>query len=227
MQADRRCPRDFTPQLEDRSGSSAVASERMAEGGARRSTGRHGRGSRLRDPLATEGVRIRMTGQDSSAGDLQLSVTPCCTISQDRSDASCPFSTSREDQGPGRDPQQSSLRGRRSRLRVRLQSSTAPTGLILWEAQFGDFCNAAQVIIDQFLVERRGQVAPSLRAGTLLLPHGFEGQGPEHSSARLERWLIDRRRGQHPGGRTRRLPRSTSISLRQTGHTSPGASPSW
>jgi 2-oxoglutarate dehydrogenase E1 component len=135
--------------------------------------------------LATEGTRIRMSGQDSERG----------TFSQRHAvwhdhESGRPYPVLQNltaDQAPV-DIYNSPL-SEAGVLGFEYGYSIAyPDGLVLWEAQFGDFVNAAQVIIDQFIASAEDKWQ-SLSGIVLLLPHGFEGQGPEHSSARLERFL--------------------------------------
>src|SRR5215218_4903289 len=135
--------------------------------------------------LLTEGVHIRLTGQDTERGTFShrhlvlhdentgLKYTPM----QNLEDASAPFEL------------YNSPLSETACLGFEYGYSAAnPNALVLWEAQFGDFANAAQVIIDSFIVSGESKWGQQTRL-TLLLPHGYEGSGPEHSSARIERFL--------------------------------------
>jgi 2-oxoglutarate dehydrogenase E1 component len=135
--------------------------------------------------LASQGVRIRLTGQDCVRG--TFSHRHAGLTDQKTGLRHFPLKHLAEDQGLI-DIHNSPL----SEIGVLGfeygYSLDCPEGLVLWEAQFGDFVNVAQVIIDQFLVSGEDKWR-RLSGLTLLLPHGYEGAGPEHSSARLERFL--------------------------------------
>jgi 2-oxoglutarate dehydrogenase E1 component len=135
--------------------------------------------------LAWEGTRIRLVGQDTRRG--TFSHRHAVLFDQERGTPYAPLSHLRSGQGPVeiRD----SLLSEAAALGFEYGwSLEMPDALAVWEAQFGDFVNAAQVIVDQFLSS--GEAKWNRLSGlVLLLPHGMEGQGPEHSSARLERFL--------------------------------------
>lgn len=136
--------------------------------------------------LAVEGARIRMSGQDSARG--TFSHRHATLFDAKTGERYYPLKHLSDDQAPV-DIYNSPL-SEAGVLGFEYGYSIAyPDGLIMWEAQFGDFVNVAQVIIDQFITSAEDKWG-SLSGLTLLLPHGFEGMGPEHSSARLERFLM-------------------------------------
>src|SRR5690606_33428690 len=135
--------------------------------------------------LVSEGVRVRMTGQDSERG--TFSQRHAALHDQVTGQKYFPLKTL-EDKGGVFEIHNSPL-SEVSILGFEYgYSLDTPDGLTIWEAQFGDFANAAQVIIDQFIVSGEDKWH-RLSGLTLLLPHGWEGGGPEPSSARLDRWL--------------------------------------
>ena len=135
--------------------------------------------------LAMEGHRVRLSGQDSGRG--TFSQRHAILYDNENGHPWIPL----QHLDPGQAPVEI-INSPLSEVGVLGfdygYSLDCPDGLICWEAQYGDFVNAAQVIIDQFIASAEDKWR-RLSGLVVLLPHGFEGNGPEHSSARLERWL--------------------------------------
>ncbi len=135
--------------------------------------------------LLTDGIHIRLTGQDTERGTFshrhlvlhdENTGLPYCPM-QNLADSTAPFEL------------YNSPLSEMACLGFEYGYSAAtPNALVLWEAQYGDFANAGEVIIDSFIVSGEAKWGQTSRL-TLLLPHGYEGSGPEHSSARIERFM--------------------------------------
>ncbi|HXR97449.1 MAG TPA: multifunctional oxoglutarate decarboxylase/oxoglutarate dehydrogenase thiamine pyrophosphate-binding subunit/dihydrolipoyllysine-residue succinyltransferase subunit [Terriglobales bacterium] len=135
--------------------------------------------------LALEGTPVRVSGQDSGRG--TFSQRHAVVYDYENAAPYIPLAHLSDSQAPFEI--YDSLLSEEAALGFEFgYSMTHPDALVIWEAQFGDFVNGAQAIIDQFVAASEAKWARTSGV-TLLLPHGFEGQGPEHSSARIERFL--------------------------------------
>ena len=135
--------------------------------------------------LVLEGDPVRLSGQDSCRG--TFSQRHAVLVDQETEERYAPLAHLADDQAMfeviDSPLSEASVMGFEYGF-----SQVEPNALVMWEAQFGDFANGAQVVIDQFISSGEAKWL-RMNALVLLLPHGYEGQGPEHSSARLERYL--------------------------------------